>query len=137
MSKISGHGGYLILAGEGGNSRVENSTYESDVDAIIDDVTDSGSEGAAEGLPIMYKVNALVMEVFDTTDANFAIALGITEGQIVNLWAKRGAAATGDLFEGTIVRNVHTSNPQTATRRIRITCEYGWLTRNAAAPSLS
>lgn len=136
MAKISGHGGYVTLKGAP-NKRVENASYESDIDAIIDDVTDSGSGGAAEGLAIIYKVNSLVLDVNDSNDANFAIALGITEGAVIDLWAKRGAAATGDLFEGTIVRNVHTVNPQTGARRVRITCEYGKLTRNAAAPSLS
>lgn len=134
--KISGHGGFLILIGEVANSVVHNVSYEADVDAIVDDVTDSGSGGWGEGLPIYLKLNGLVIEVIDSDAANFALALGIVEGAVVNLWGKRGARATGDLFEGTIVRNVHTSNPQTGARRVRITCEYGRLTRNSAAPTL-
>lgn len=136
MAKISGHGGFLALDGSP-DKRVDNVSYESDIDEIIDDVTDSGSGGAAEGLPIIYKINSLVIEVVDSDHANFAIAIGITEGAVVTLTAKRGAAAEYDKFANTIVRNVHTVNPQNAARRVRITCEYGTLERDAAAPTFA
>lgn len=136
MPKISGHGGFCVLVEEDLNVRFENAGYEADVSAVIDDVTDSGSAGSAQGLAIISKVNGLVLEAVDTSESTFALALGVTEGATVTIWCKRGAALTGDLFTGLIVSSVHTSNPQQGARRVRITCEYGRLQRNQAMPDL-
>ena len=137
MGKISGHGGFIVKINDpADNVRVENARFDIDVDGISDDVTDSGSAGWAEGLPILNKCNGVTIEVVDTDAASFALAVGITENAVVTLWCKRGAAATGDVVTNTIVRNVRTSNPQTGARRVTITTEYGVLSRNATAPDL-
>ena len=136
--KISGHGGHGVLEDDGGNKRFECSSYESDVEEIIDDVTDSGSGGAAEGLPIIYKVNSLSFDVVDRDDASFIIALGMTEGQVVSVWVKRGAKAGAfSKFTNTIVRNVRETNPQNAARRLTVTCEYGTYQRGVTAPTFT
>ena len=137
MAKIPGHGGHGVYKGVSGNKRFETGEYVLDVEEVIDDVTDSGSGGAAEGLPIIYKVNSLSFDVVDRDDENFLIALGMTEGAIVELWLKRGAAATFHHVTGTIVRNVRESNPQDRARRVTVTTEYGKLQRNVTAPTFT
>jgi hypothetical protein len=134
MAKVSGHGGFWVLEGTPSNVTVHNAEYEADIDEVIDETTDSGSGGVAEGLPIIYKVNSLRMSVAED-DTAFPQALGLTEGEIVSLWLKRGALDLFDKVDSTIVRNVRVTNDQTKARRVQVTCEYGALTRNAVAPA--
>ena len=142
--KISGHGGFGVLesvngvALAGGSKRFENNSYEADVEALIDEVTDSGSAGTAEGLPVgVTKVNGLVFEVTDRDDASFLLVLGMTEGQVVSLYVRRGAKAAFNKFTGCIVRNVRETNPQNAARRVTVTCEYGKYERGVTAPTFT
>ena len=136
--KISGHGGFGVLEDDGGNKRFETGQVDLDVEDVLDDVTDSGSNGEVEGLPVgLTKVNSLTFEVVDRDDANFILVLGITEGERVTLWVKRGAAATFHKVTGTLVRNVRETNPQDRARRVVVTCEYGKLTRNVTAPTFT
>ncbi len=135
MAKISGHGGYVVKGGSP-NKRVDNFEYEYDIEEIIDETTDSGSNGAAEGTPILYKVNSLTFSVFENDTADYATAIGITEGAVLTLYCKRGAHNKCDVFTGTIVRNVSITNTQTGVRRARFTCEYGTITREQNLPTL-
>lgn len=132
MAKVSGHGGYWIIDGTP-DVTVHNAEYELDHDATIDDTTDSGSGGVAEGLPIITKVNSLTMQVAQD-DAAWPETVGLEPGEILTIWLKRGATATYDKVTNTIVRNVRSINPQNGARRLQVTCEFGTLTRGAAAP---
>lgn len=134
MAKISGHGGYVLLDAVS-DTRIDNISYEYDIEEVIDDVTDSGSSGVAEGLAILYKVNSVVIEVFDNDSVSFATAVGVTEGATITIFCKKGTNAKADKFTGTIVRNVHVSNTQTGARRVRITTEFGTLARAQDLPS--
>jgi hypothetical protein len=133
MAKINGHGGFIVKEGSP-NLRVDNSEYEVDVEVMIDDTTDSGSGGAAEGLACIYKVNSVTFSVAED-DTNYPFALGITEGQVLSLYLKRGALAQWDYVHNTIVKSSRVSNPQDKARRVSITFEYGRLTRNVPAPA--
>lgn len=137
MAKISGHGGFLVksVSGTTGN-RFENSSYDIDYDSVIDDVTTSGSNGWMEGLPIVLKVNSIMIEVPDDDAATFALALGILPGAVFTMWFKRGASAVFDRVDNTICKTVRISNPQTGARRVSIACEYGIFSRGVSAPAL-
>lgn len=138
MSKISGHGG-IVVRGGSPNVVVHNSEVEVDIEEMIDEVTTSGSGGAAEGLPIIYKVGSVVIQMpDDDTGSNDDLpeALGLEEGEVISLYFKRGAAAHYNKVTDTIVRNVSYRNPQTGARRLTITCEYGTFSRGVSAPSL-
>lgn len=133
MGKVSGHGGYWVIDGSP-DVTVHNAECECDHDATIDDTTDSGSGGVAEGLPIITKVNSLTMTVAQD-DAAWPETIGLTPGSRISVWLKRGASATYNKVDNTIVRNVREINPSNGARRLQVTCEYGTLTRGAAAPS--
>lgn len=133
MSKINGHGGYIVKAGSP-NVRIDNSEYEVDIEELIDDVTDSGSAGAAQGLACLYKVQSITFSVAED-DTNYPFALGIAEGGTYSLYLKRGATATWDYVTGTICKSSRVVNPQDKARRVTITFEYGAYTRNVAAPA--
>lgn len=132
MAKVGGHGGFWVKQGTP-NVTVHNAEYEVDHEAMIDDVTDSGSGGVAEGLPIITKVNSLTFTVAQD-DAAWPETLGLVPGAVLSFWLKRGATSTYDKVDNTIVRNVRSINPQNGARRLQVTCEYGALTRGAAAP---
>jgi hypothetical protein len=130
--KVSGHGGYWIKDGSP-DVTIHNAEYELDHDGTIDDVTDSGSGGVAQGLPIIEKVNALTMTVAQD-DAAWPETIGLEPLTVMTLWLKRGASATYDKVTGAIVRNVRSINPQNGARRLQVTLEYGTLERGAAGP---
>lgn len=138
MAKISGHGG-TVIRDDTADVTIHNSQYEVDVEAVIDDVTTSGSAGFAEGLPIIRKVNSVTIEAPDDDapggNSNLVTALGMTEGSVVTLFFKRGAAANHDKVENTVVRSVRVTNPQQGARRVVITTEYGTFSRGVASPS--
>ena len=133
MAKISGHGGYWVVAGTP-NLIVHNAEYDLDVESVNDDVTTSGSNGHAEGLPIISKFNSGVMRVPDDTAA-YVDAIGLEHGTVVTVWFKRGNAAAYDKVTGAIVRSVRVQNSQQAARRVEIMLEYGAFEYNAAAPA--
>lgn len=133
MAKVSGHGGYWVIDGSP-DITVHNAEYELDHESVIDDTTDSGSGGVAEGLPILTKVNSLTMTVAQD-DAAWPETTGLIPGAVMSIWLKRGASATYDKVTNTIVRNVRGINPQNGARRLQVTCEYGSLSRGAAGPS--
>lgn len=135
MSKINGHGGFLVAnpLNSGVFFRVDNSEYELDYESMNDDVTDSGSNFVAEGLPCIVKLNSLTFTVAED-DQFYLTALGLEAGQRVNMFMRRGATAQFDSIENTIVKSVRNTNPQDKARRISITFEYGRLTRNVAPP---
>lgn len=136
MAKISGHGGFVAVDATP-DVYVHNASYEVDIESQIDDVTTSGSGGAAEGLPIIYKVNSCVIELVDDDAhaSDIANALGLTEGSVVSLFFKRGSVAAYNKVTNTIVRSVRYSNPQTGARRVTITTEYGTFARGVSSPS--
>lgn len=134
MSKINGHGGFWVVATEAPLVRIDNSEYELEGEAIIDDVTDSGSGGVAEGLPCLFKLNSLTMTVPED-DSFYLTALGLGEGDVATIYLRRGEAAQWDLATGVIIRSVRHANPQDKARRITITGEYGRLQRNVAGPA--
>lgn len=131
--KVSGHGGYWVKEGAP-NETIHNAEYEAEIEEIVDETTDSGSGGVAEGLPIIYKLNSLTMSVAED-DANYPFALGLVEGEIVSLWLKRGALAEYDFVTNTIVQRSRVVNDQTKARRVTITCTFGSYTRNVAGPA--
>jgi len=132
MAKVSGHGGYWVRQGTP-NVIVHNSQWTLVTEAVIDDVTDSSSEGVAEGMPIIVKVQSLEMEVPED-DVAYPQALGLTEGAVLNFWLKRGALSQWDKVDGTIVRSVRVTNDQQRARRVQVVCEYGRLTRGVPPP---
>jgi hypothetical protein len=132
MSKINGHGGFVVVDGDPAR-RCDVAEYELDVEAMIDDVTDSGSEGSAEGLPCLLKVQSITLSVAED-DLESPILLGLTEGEVVTLFLKQGSRNVFDRVSGTIVRGVRLTNPSDKARRIVVTCEYGRLTRAVNAP---
>ena len=135
MAKISGHGGFLVNSIESGNFRVDNAEYEYDYDSVNDDVTDSGSGGVAEGIPIIKRLNSFTMSVAED-DAASPLLLGMTEGEVLPaLYLKKGASSGWDVIQNTIVKNVRVMNPQDKARRVALTCEYGRITRNVSAPA--
>lgn len=137
MAKISGHGGFLVKqVGATTGTRFENSSYDIDYESVNDDVTTSGSEGWMEGLPIVLKVNSVMIEVPDDDAATFALALGILPGAVFSMWFKRGASAAFDQVQNTICKTVRISNPQTGARRVSIMCEYGKFFRGVSTPTL-
>lgn len=132
MSKINGHGGFWVNAAT--LVRIDNAEYDLETDEMIDDVTDSGSGGVAEGLPCIYKVQSLSMSVAED-DTFYLSAIGLNEGQRASMYLKRGAVNQWDLVTNTIVKSARHSNPQDKARRVTITCEYGSLTRNVTPPA--
>ncbi len=134
MPKINAHGGYIVLAGAP-NQRIDVGDVEYENDTIIDDVTTSGSNFVAEGLPCLVKLQSCTISAPE--DSLFYLALlGLYEGNVVTLYLKRGAANQWDVISNTIVKSSRHSNPQDGkARRVVIGCEYGSLTRNVSAPA--
>lgn len=135
MAKISGHGGFWVLAGTP-NVVVHNAEYELDVESINDDVTTSGSVGFVEGLPIISKFNSGVMR-FPDDDTQFLEVIGLEEGAVADIWFKRGAFNVYDKVTGTIVRGVRIVNHQQQARRCEVMLEYGSFARAVTAPVIS
>ncbi len=134
MGKVNAHGGFLVISGAP-NVRLDNATHEIDVEEIIDDVTTSGSGGVAEGLACLYKVNSLTTEMPDDSAAAPEM-LGLTIGQTVSLYCRRGALAQYDLVANTIFKGLRKSNDNSGkARRLSLTFEYGSYTNNVAPPT--
>ena len=127
MARISGLGGYIevydadteLLIGA-----IHNTDYEIDIEGRIDEATDSGSVGFEEGEPIIAKVNSVTFTCIDKDDS-YPELLGLEPNARITLLCKRGESSDFDSVLSTIVRNLRKSNPQTALRRITVTCEYG------------
>lgn len=141
MAKVAGLGGYWVVAvdvgpddQEAGQAVVHNSEYEYEVEGEIDDTTDSTSDGFRQGLPVIKKVTSATLRVA-ADDTAYPEALGLIEGNIVDIWMKRGELDAFDKIVGAIVRRVRNMNPQDKARRVEITTEYGSLVRNATAPA--
>lgn len=134
MAKINAHGGFLVRAGAP-NVRVDNAEHELDLEAMIDDTTDSGSNSVAEGLACLVKVNSVTMSVAED-DVSYPEVLGLTVGSRVSIYMKRGAAAQWDYVANTIVKGYRKVNDNTGkARRLQVTMEYGTYTHNVAAPA--
>jgi hypothetical protein len=135
MPKIPGNGGYAVIEDGGPLTRVDNSDYSYETESVNDDVTDSGSGGVAEGLPCLIKLTSFTMTVIENSDF-YVQAIGFETGNVIpQLWLRRGASAQWDLVTNTIVRNNRVRNPQGGeARRLEITCEYGSIQLNVAAP---
>jgi hypothetical protein len=134
MSKVNAHGGYWVVEGAP-SVRVDNAEHEIDIEEMIDDTTDSGSGGAAEGLPCIYKVQSLSMSVAED-DVAYPEALGLTQGARLTIFAKRGALAQWDKVANTIVKTLRKINDNNGkARRVNVVCEYGTYSRNVAAPA--
>lgn len=133
MPKVSGHGGYFVIAGSP-NVIAHNAEYEADIEGIHDDVTTSGSGGWAEGLPILKKVNSVTIRMPED-DTAYLETLTLTENTVLSIWLKRGASAVYDKVNNTIVRNVRIMNNQQQARRLEVTTEYGTFARAAVAPA--
>ena len=126
-TRKTGLGGYIEVYDTDTNAylgRQDNEEYEIDIDAVIDEATDSASTGWADGEPVLGKVNSITINCIDKSDA-YPELVGLTAGARINLILKHGSAVTSDEVTGTIVRNVRKRNPQQGLRRIVITCEYG------------
>ena len=132
MAKVSGLGGYLVVAGSP-NVTQHNAEYEFEYESENDDVTDSSSTGFRQGLPIIKKFTQATITVIED-DAARSEALGIVPGAVLSIWFKRGASAVYDQVVGTIVKSVRRQNPQDKALRRVITTEFGTLTLNAVAP---
>jgi len=134
MSKVSAHGGFLVIDGNP-PVRLDNAEHEIDLESIIDDVTDSGAGGVAQGLPCLVKVNSVTTSVIEDSAA-YPEALGLTPGAVGTIWCKRGALAQWAKIENTIVRGLRKVNDNNGkARRVMLTFEYGTYTNNVAAPS--
>ena len=134
MSKVNAHGGFLVRDGAP-PVRVDTAEYEIDLEAVIDDTTDSGSGGVAQGLPCLVKVASISMSVAED-DASYPEVLGLTVGAVVTIYAKRGALAQWDRVAYTIVKGYRKSNDNSGkARRVTVTMEYGTYANNVAAPA--
>ncbi len=134
MSKVNAHGGCFVVDGAPA-VRVETAEYEVDLAAIIDDTTDSGSGGVAEGLSCLVKVNSVTMSVAED-DVNYPEALGLTVGTRVTLYMKRGELAQWDYVSNTIVKGYRKVNDNNGkARRVMVSMEYGSYFHNVPAPS--
>lgn len=132
--KISGLGGFVVVAGDGENVIFHNSSYELDVEGLIDDVTTSGSVDFDEGLPIIKHFNGATIRTPESDDAYIEM-VGLEENTVVTLWFKRGAkAATYDKLTNGIVRSNRHTNDQKRARLLETHIEYGTFERNATAP---
>lgn len=137
--KIKGHGGFWVvpalspLATE--DVIVHNAEYELDVEADTHETRSAGCEGWTEQLPVIRRVNAASMRVFED-DLAYPQALGFTEGSEVTFWLKRGATSGFDKLVDAIVKKVLVVNHQQRARTVQITCEGGKLIRDAAPPRL-
>lgn len=134
MSKVNAHGGFLVVDGAP-PVRVDTAEYELDIEAIIDDTTDSGSDGAAEGLACIYKVNAVTMSVAED-DTNYPEVLGLEVMEVVTLFLRRGALNQWDLVTGTIVKSYRKTNDNNGkARRLQVSMEYGTYEHNVTPPA--
>lgn len=135
MSKVNAHGGCWAVQGEDQPlNRVETAEYEIDVETMIDDTTDSGSGGAAEGLPCIYKVQSLTMSVAED-DSSYPEVLGLTPMSVVNIWCKRGALNQWDYVAGAIFKTLRKTNDNNGkARRVSVTLEYGAYSHDVAPP---
>ena len=134
MPKVSGFGGYLVVAGTP-NLVQHNSQFTFDFEYIIDDVTTSGSPGCTEGLPIIADFQSGSFSTPEDSSA-YPEALGLVPGTTLSIWLKRGASAIYDLLSNTIVQSYKPDNDQKKARVINIGFKYGQLTLNAGTPAL-
>lgn len=139
MSKVNAHGGCWAIRGytgvlAGTYNRCETAEYEIDLETLIDDTTDSGSGGVAEGLPCIYKVNSLTMSVAED-DSSYPEVLGLTPMAVLDIYCRRGALNQWDLIEGAIFKTYRKVNDNNGkARRVSVALEYGRYTHNVSPP---
>jgi inosine/xanthosine triphosphate pyrophosphatase family protein len=134
MSKVNAHGGFLVIDGAP-PVRLDNTEHELDLEAIIDDTTDSGSGGSAQGLPCIVKVNSVTTSIAEDSVA-YPEALGLTPGVVVTIWCRRGSINQYDQVVGTIMKSLRKINDNNGkARRAQIVFEYGVYLNNVAPPA--
>ena len=125
MARISGHGSDIIVTDANDEllGTQHSTDFEIDVEAMLDECTDSESV-SADAEPIITKVNSCVINCVDKDDS-YPELIGLTVGARVSLYFRRGTGSDYDWVQNTIVRSIRKSNPQTGLRRLTVTTEYG------------
>jgi hypothetical protein len=114
------------VSGQGGNVTIGSFTYpviewSADLSAVIDDVTDTGSDGWAEGLRIVKKLNSFEFSTYETG----AIELTNSVGSTITVTGNLGNGGGNITISNTILRSVQPRVDAQRAVRITVQCEYG------------
>lgn len=118
MPKISGQGGNVTV----NNVAIPVANWTLNYTSIIDDVTDSDSQGWAEGMAILRKIQSI-----DFTTYEIALGMALVPGQFCDGALKLGASATLIVFTMSVVRDLVIEVDASRALRMRVSLEYGMI----------
>lgn len=132
-NRYSGHGGYLVFVPYTPGTRdegsdyyvVHNITYEPSVEGKTPEMTDSSSQGAADGIG---KVSTAQVTAECNDDQEGALDLvGVAVLTRGNLYLRRGELEKFDLVQGCLWGGISRTNDnqEGGSPRVRLTFRYG------------